>query len=91
MKAGLIATLALSATGLTGCVGLAESFIDHKADFPATHVAKDFKKATDEHSDDRQQERVDELSADYDAFLQSQDTDNDAREKRSVILKDDDT
>ena len=93
MKAKLIFTLALSAFGLTGCTGLAESFIDHKADFPATHVVKDFKKTSDEYDDVKQQERVDELSSDYDAFLESQESDagEGTQEQRSVIMKKDDS
>ncbi len=74
---------------LTGCTWLTEQVVDHKAGFPASEIASDVKKTSDEYEEEKHRERVEELSRDYEEFLRSQETLGDSEDtaQQSVIIK----
>jgi hypothetical protein len=70
----------LSLVLLTGC-----------AELSAMYVARDMKKASDEHEQEKHEERVEELNKEYEEFLKSQGkagTDDEESEQSIVIMKD---
>ena len=74
---------------LTGCTWVTEQVVDNKAGFPATEIASDMKKTSDEYEEEQHRERVEELSRDYEEFLRSQEALSDSEEtaEQSVIIK----
>ena len=71
------------------CAALRDPVVDSVAGFPASALISDVKSAVDEHEEEKQKERVDELSQEYEEFLRSQETDEAQQEetKQSVVIK----
>ena len=72
-----------------GCAWAAEQVVDNAAGFPATELATDVKKTSDEYEEEKHEERVEELNEDYDEFLRSKEAVNDSEEteEQSVVIK----
>ena len=71
-----------------GCVWVTEQVVDNAVGFPATEVASDVKRASDEYEEEKHQERVEELNEDYEEFLRSKDAVNDCEktDEQSVVI-----
>ena len=87
-----ISFLSICVLTLGGCAGVAEHVVDNAAGFPATDLATDVKKTSDEYEQEKHEERVEELNQEYEEFMRSQGkpvTDDEESEQSIVIKKDD--
>ena len=83
----IVITFALLA--LAGCGWMGKSVVDQAAGFPASNVITDVKATSDEYEQEKHEERVEELSKEYEEFLRSRDKAGTAEEaaERSVIIR----
>jgi hypothetical protein len=58
-------------TLLAGCSFVQDTIINSVVGFPATHAVRDVHSTSAEYEEEQHQMRVDELSRDYEAFVQS--------------------
>ena len=90
-KATSVLLLLVTASFAIGCAGLRDGIVDSAAGFPASDLAKDVKRTSDEYNQQRRDENAEELSREYEEFLRSQEGDTDDEPPRSVVItKDDD-
>lgn len=73
---------------LTGCGWVAANVADNVAGVPISDVATDVKSTSDEYRDEKKQERVQELSDDYEEFLRSKETPGEPGddEQKSILV-----
>jgi len=67
--------------------------VDSAAGLPASHVISDVKKTSDEYGEEKHEERVDELSREYEEFLRSREAgeaDQESEGRSVVIIQDPD-
>jgi hypothetical protein len=74
---------------LAGCASVRDSVIDQAAGAPASSLIEDVRKTSGDHDAQRQDERVDELSGEYEEFLRSRDAGDGKKEtpEQSVIIE----
>ena len=79
---------------LAGCGWMGGALIDNAAGIPVSDMISDVKETADEYGQEKQEERVDELSREYEEFLRSRDTvvtQENATEQSVVIQQQDDS
>lgn len=57
-----------------GCGWMGSELIDHAAGIPVSDVISDVKETSGEYGQEKHEERVEELSREYEEFLRSRDT-----------------
>jgi len=75
--------------GLAGCGWMAGGVLDQVAGIPVSDVISDVKTTSDEYAQEKHEERVDELSQDYEEFLRSRDTIEGAEKEaeQSIVIQ----
>ena len=69
-----------------GCAWVAEQVVDNAAGFPATEVASDIKKTSDEYEEEEHQKSVEELNEDYEEFLRTKEAVDNIEEKEGLSV-----
>ena len=84
----IISFLPIYVLMLGGCVWVAEQVVDNAAGFPATELAADIKKTSDDYEEKKHEERVEGLNKEYDEFLRSKEAavDSDEGAEQSVVI-----
>jgi hypothetical protein len=74
---------------LVGCATFRDSAIDQAAGLPASSLMRDIKETADDDEEQRQDERAEELSSEYEEFLRSREAVDASQEtaEQSVIIK----
>lgn len=74
---------------VAGCGWMAGGVLDQVAGIPVSNVISDVKTTSDEYAQEKHEERVDELSREYEEFLRSRDTIEGAEKEteQSIVIQ----